>query len=312
MISEFGEREASEVLEKLRNIDSKIDINYLLDSLHIFISKDTEEIVLSIWETEENRVFVDNQFAIRALILEYNRYSDYLILKLTQGATHLYKAHNERVTEEVRNHIFPFGDNPHRETSNIQKSDSEFMDTMVREHFRDIDKALVDYIQDENEDLKVVVISDENNYSKLQQVATKPNIYIGNDVIHHHEKSEHHLAEQAWEIVQKELKKHREEAIEEVKEAVGQNKVMTDLQEIFQASLDGRGDLLIVHKDFKQPVKMIDERTFEFGQDAKEQGYIDDITSDIAWKVISNGGNVIFTSNEEIKDLGDIVLKTRY
>lgn len=312
VIEEFGERESAEVLEKIRNIESKIDINYLLDSLHIFLSKDTEEIVLSIWPADEDAVYVDEHFAIKPLIVEYNRFSDYLILKLTQGATHLYKAHNERVSEEVKNHIFPFGENPHKENSNIQRSDSEFMDTMIREHFRDIDKALVDFIQEENEDLRVVVIADEDNYSKLQQVATKPNIYIGQANINHHEKYEQHLAEQAWEIIQEELKKYRAEAIEEVKEAIGQNKVITDLQEIFQASLDGRADLLIVHRDFKQPVKMIDERTFELGDDPKEQGYIDDITSDIAWKVISNGGNVVITSNDEIKELGDIVLKTRY
>lgn len=309
---EYGERESAEVLSKLETLKDKVDINHLQDSLHIFISKDTEKIIKSIWSIKNNAAYVDDQFAIRPLIMEFNRLSDYLILKLTQGSTHLYKAHNEEVLEEVNNHIFPFGEKGHFERHNIQRSDAEFMDTMIREHFRDIDKALVDFIRDENEDLKVVVITDADNYSKLQQVATLPEIYVGHSAIDHHNKAPHQLAQQAWEIIKEELKKHRLEAIEDIKEAVGQAKVITDLSEIFQASTEGRGELLMVHKDFQQPVKMIDQHTFEIGDNPKEQGYIDDITSEIAWKVIENGGNVLFINNEELKDLGDIVLKTRY
>lgn len=35
-----------------------------------------------------------------------------------------------------------------------------------------------------------------------------------------------------------------------LKEAAGTGKVLTDLQEIFQASLDDRGELLIINNDF--------------------------------------------------------------
>jgi len=46
--------------------------------------------------------------------------------------------------------------------------------------------------------------------------------------------------------------------------------------------------------------------------DSTTPNAIDDITSTIAWEVISKKGRVIFTSQDEIKDLGKIVLKTRY
>ena len=87
---------------------------------------------------------------------------------------------------------------------------------------------------------------------------------------------------------------------------------MTDLQEIFQASIDGRADLLIVHQDFSQAVLMTSDRTFELTNDRTEQNAIDDITSNIAWEVLSKKGRVFFTSQDEIKELGNIVLKTRY
>ena len=93
---------------------------------------------------------------------------------------------------------------------------------------------------------------------------------------------------------------------------MGQGSVLTDLQEIYQASIDGRGDLLIVHDNYVQPVYLTGERAFELVTDKTKPGVIDDITSDIAWNVLSKNGRVIFTMQDEIKELGKIVLKTRY
>jgi hypothetical protein len=43
-----------------------------------------------------------------------------------------------------------------------------------------------------------------------------------------------------------------------------------------------------------------------------ENDIIDDISSEIAWNVISKNGRAIFTNSEELKTLGDIALKVRY
>jgi len=112
--------------------------------------------------------------------------------------------------------------------------------------------------------------------------------------------------------VKEQQKQHRTETISEMQEAVAQGKVLTDLQEIYQASIDGRGELLIVHEDFSQAVVMKDERTFDLVDDPTIPNAIDDITSTISWEVISKKGRVVFTSQDEIKDLGKIVLKKRY
>ena len=87
---------------------------------------------------------------------------------------------------------------------------------------------------------------------------------------------------------------------------------LTDLQEIYQAATNGRGDLLVVHQNFRQPVMMNDNGTFKLIDDPTTPGAVDDITSNIAWEIISKKGRVIFTEQEEIKDLGKIALKTRY
>ena len=45
VIKEFGKREVNELLEKINTIEKEIDVNYNLDSLHIFLSNTTKEII---------------------------------------------------------------------------------------------------------------------------------------------------------------------------------------------------------------------------------------------------------------------------
>jgi hypothetical protein len=144
------------------------------------------------------------------------------------------------------------------------------------------------------------------------QVANVPSAYIDYASINYNDVANHTIAADAWKIVEALQHKTRTEAIHEMQEAVGKGNVLTDLSEIFRAAKEGKGDLLIVHNDFSQVVKMIDENSFELIDDVTETGAIDDITNEIAWEVISKKGRAIFTEQEEIKSLGSIVLKVRY
>ncbi|MGW8124009.1 baeRF3 domain-containing protein [Roseivirga echinicomitans] len=308
LVNEFGKSAVSSLLEKLASI--KIDPNYNLDSLHIFLSNDTKEIIKSPWPTHSNSVQISDSFAIRSLIKSLHRSEEYLILLLSQGGVSLYNATNDEITNEVTNDNFPFSENPHEVTNREKRSDGELMDNMVREYFNKVDKAVVEVCNETG--LDCVVITTEDNYSRLMQVADRPVVYLGYADIDYNNTETHQISKQAWGIVEALLYKDKTEAISEMKEAVGKGLVHTDLQEIFQAALDGRGDLLLVNADYAQSVNMTSDRTFELVKDNTKSGVIDDITSEIAWNVFSKNGRVIFTTQDEIKELGNIVLKTRF
>ena len=195
-------------------------------------------------------------------------------------------------------------------THSDKGSDSKHLDDLVREYLNTIDKAIINIYNETGSN--IVVVATEDNYSRLQQVADRPLVYSGQEPIIYNNTTTHHIAKQAWEIIRELQHRRRTEAISDIREAVGQGMVLTDLQEIYQASIDGRGDLLIVHQDFAQPVHMTSDRTFELVGDTSAKEVIDDITSYIAWEVLSKKGKVFFTEQDEIKDLGAIVLKTRY
>lgn len=310
VIAEFGKRPVASLLEKLENISSKVDMKYNLDSLHIFLSNDTEEIIKSSWPVEKEEVHVANNFSVRSLIKSYNRSESYLLLLLTQKTVHLYEAVNDNIVEEIKNTDFPFTDNPHYISHSDKAGDAKQVDNMVREYFNKIDKALVKIHNETG--LKCVTICTENNYSFLQQVADMPALYMGYATIDYNNTAPHHIAKQSWEIIKSLQHQRRTDAISEMKEAVAQGKVITDLGEIYRAAIDGRADTLIVHQDFAQPVMMKDDRTFDLIDDTTLPNAIDDITNNIAFSVLSNNGKVIFTAQNELMELGAIVLKVRY
>jgi len=310
VVNEFGKRDTAQLLEKLATVSKEIDVNYNLDSLHIFLSNDTKEIVKSSEKIVNSGVHISNNFALRTLIKNYYSSISYYVMLLSQSGVQLFEAINDDILSEVKNEFFPFSENRHYNTHTQRGSDSKHLDDLVREFLNKVDKALVS-LYNETE-LKCVVICTEDNYSRLQQVADKPNIYLGYANIDYNKVETHHIVKQSWDIVKEEQKRIKIEAIGEMQEAVANGLVLTDLQEIFQASLDGRGDLLIIHQDFAQAVVMKNERTFDLVDDPLIPNAIDDITNVIAWEVISKKGRVVFTTQEEIKNLGKIVLKTRY
>ncbi|MFA5329765.1 MAG: hypothetical protein WC384_18360 [Prolixibacteraceae bacterium] len=297
VVDEFGQHDVSNLLEKIDHLEEEIDVNYNLASLHIFLSDSTTEIVKSSWPISINTVSVAENFVIKPLIKDLNRIEDYLILVLSLSDARLVHAINDRILGEMKSDDFPF-----------KSSDGKQSDNQVSEFFNQIDKALVKI--NNKTDMNIVVVCTEKNWSRLIQVADQPSIYYGN--INNNDSTSNLLAAEAWQLVVAIQEELRAKAIQEMLEAEGHGKVITDLRDIFIAAKGGRGDLLITHDNYHQPVKMNGDYSFDLASDLTLPGVIDDITSDIAWEVISKKGRAIFTSQEEFKSFGNIALKVRY
>lgn len=310
VVNEFGQYEVTSLLEKIDCLDEVIDLSNNLDSLHIFLSVSTSEIVKSSWPTLKNTVSVAENFVIKPLIKALNRIEDYLILVLSQSDVRLLHAVNDITLGEIKDDDFSFDKNQTFLTDQDKSKDGKQLDNRIREFFNQVDKAVVK-VHNKTE-MNVVVICSDNNWSKLMQVADKPSIYYGNVSINFNDTENLPIAVHAFKIVNATQEKERAKAVQEMKEAAGHGKMITDLSHILYAVKEGRGDLLITNDNYHQAVKMTGENTFELATDLTLPGVIDDITSDIAWEVISKKGRAIYTNQEEFKSLGNIALKVRY
>lgn len=310
VISEFGKRSAASLLEKIAEVSEEIDVNYQLDSLHIFLSNNTKEIIKSPLPVNQNDVHISETFAIRPLIKMFNRSEEYLLLLLSQSGVHLYTALNDGITSEVINDDFPFSEISHYTTHSNKSRDTSHADNTLHEFLNKVDKAMLK-VHNETA-LNCAVISTEDNYSGLMHVADNSKVYLGHALVDYHNVTGNHISNQGWEIVKVLQQQSRTDAVSEIKEAISKGNVLTDLQEIYQASLEGRGELLAMNQDFEQSVLMTSDNTFELVSDSTQPKVIDDITSNIAWEVLSKKGRVVFIDQDQLKDLGNIALKTRY
>jgi len=310
VIAEFGKRDVAPLLENIETIPNDIDINYNLDSLHIFLSNDTKEVIKSAWPANKNEVHISETFALRPVIKDINRSEEYLILLLSQNSVHLYTVLNDGITSEVINDEFPFSEISSYLSHSSKSRDIHHVDNIIQEFLNKVDKAIVKVHYETN--LSCVVISSEQNFSVLLKVADKPKIYLGHAPVDNHNIGHSHIAKQGWDVVKVLQQNRRIDAVNEIKEAVSKGHVLTDLQEIYRASTEGRGELLAVSNDFEQPVLMTSDKTFELVSDVTKPKVIDDITSNIAWEVLSKKGRVVFIDKDLLNGFGKIVLKTRY
>lgn len=312
ILKDYDKREVSSLLEKLNKLPDEMEVSKNLESLNIYVSKDTFEFIRTTWAVSKEGVWVDDTFALNPLIKAMNRNEEYLVLYLTQKGVHLYNALNNSIVEEIVNDDFPFTEAKYS-LSHVfaDEHNNDLQQNRLKNFINHVDKAVLKV--DSSFETPVLVVAVADNYSTLLEEADRPSIYVGNiSVDFNSPTQQHEYMQAAWTFIKNRQHKQRTQAINEVKEAVNQGQVITDLQEIYQAAIDGRGDLLIVHEDFEQSVRMTSDRTFEIVDQSTDNDVVDDITSTIAWNVIAKKGRVIFTNQEEIKALGTIALKTRY
>jgi hypothetical protein len=310
LLNEFDKRSILPLLKNLEDIQKEIDINYNLDSLHIFLSNDTKEFEKSAWLVDADSVQISDKFALKGIINAYNRSKEYGILLLSQSGVHLYEAMDDAIVKEIRNDDFPFKENPHYVTNKEEISDAKRHDNLLLEFLNRVDKAVVRYYN--QFELPIVVVCVADTYHKLQEVADRPRVYMGHVNVNYNDTATHTLAKVAWEFVKEHEYAKRTDAIKELAASVSKGNVLTDLQEIYKAAKEGRGDLLIVHENFSQPVLLNGNNEIELINDVTTKGAVDDVVSEIAWEVLSKKGRTVFTSQEDLDRFGKIALKVRW
>ena len=111
-------------------------------------------------------------------------------------------------------------------------------------------------------------------------------MYLGYAPIDYNKCQAHEIVKQSWKIIQKFKSEKKDALLTEIELAIPSGNVYTDLNEIYQAAIEGRGDILMVNQEYVQPVKMTSERTFELAEDTKAVDTNGDIVNAISFAVI--------------------------
>lgn len=310
LLEEFNQRELANALKFLDEIQEEVDVYHNLDALHIFVSNTKKEIFRSGWSTDQEGVHISRFFAVKPLIKEITRLSEYGVLLLSAGSAEVLLASNDAITKEIDSDIFPVTDNPFLKSDPNRQSDSKHQDERLAEFFNLLDKG-INRIE-ELDNLKVVVVASEDNYTRLMQVADQPKKYIGHISLDQSSVNKTTIGESTWDFMKGQHRIQEENYFAELEQAVGSGLILTDLQEIYQACLDGRADLLILEEDFKQAVKLQGEREISLENSTGGVEVIDDLGGLLAWKAFEKSGRFVLVNKIPNPEFRPIVLKVRY
>jgi hypothetical protein len=287
-----------DLLIKMEELESEIDHQKNLESLHIYLSNEHLELFRSTWPIEESFVFVGDEFALNGLIQFYSESESYYILPISQGGTKLYKAENNNQLEEIRNDDFPFDENPFYTTNSDKSSDSNLVDKLLLEYLNGIDKAVQRIYNTSG--IKTVVISTKDLYTKLIQISDNPTVYYNFTAVDYNHLQKDDLLDKSWQVILIDKRKNIDLLIQEIEQAVPTGNVYTEVHDIVKAAKEGRADLLVIEKGFRYQDKFDDEELQN------------EINNHLALDVLKHQGKVYFAEPEQMHDFGQIVLKARY
>lgn len=308
LLATHEKRDILPVIEKMKQLAASIDYRYNLDSLGIFVSRDTAE-SLRLPVSVTDRVNIGTNFAVREIVRAINQTERYYILSVSQQKARLLEAKNDQLTREITDDNFPMTNDALYSTHALDRSLAGVEENYLREFFNRVDKAFVEVYR--ANPLPTVLAADEQNHSHYRQIADIPDAIVAYLSGNRDNDKPHELIAGAWPAMRAHNARRQDEALQQLDHAQSHQKAMSDIQDIFIAARDGRAELLLVEKGFLQPA-VISGDSVKIVNDPNTTGAVEDIVDDIIEMVMDNGGKVVYLEPGKLTGYQKLALVARY
>ena len=317
--TDLGKRETAELVTKLEHLADSVDHQHNLDGLIIMASADFAGVFKVPYRLPE-RIAIDDNFLTRDIVFAMNRTPLYWVLVLSQKPTRLYLGRKTDLTE-VREFGFPHeykgpgegvtvkmgvGANPSRE-----------IDRALEAFMRDVDASLLNAVKEGP--FPVVLVGVAPNLAHFRAVTRNENFIMKEIEGGHDSLSEHDLGALVWPHAREALHESRQDILQELEQAIGQQKTVSDLNEAWQAAQDGRVETMLVHENLHLPAQVSgDGRHLNLLENTpdnsalNEADSVTDAVDEMMEFVMQGGGKVVFMDDEQITEHNGLVMLTRY
>ena len=310
LMADVSKKEATALLERVNALAETIDHSQNLESLMLFVNEDVAEYTrLPI--NVEDRVVIDETFATRDLIRAMHLETHYYILVLSQDKIRLIEAMNDKVVQEIGK-PFPIENKQFFSKNRAALAIAAKQTTLMAEFFNQADKD-VNKVRKDNP-LPVFICGLEENHNEYFKIAdlkhTIFDVFLNkskiNDPIHS-------IVEESWSVVKDYVIEKNNGRKEELKKAVGENKFLSDTNEIWRAISDGKIQTLFIEQGLFQPAVM-DNGEIVYVSDEKrnDKGVIDDVYDEMIEANMDFGGDVVFLPKGELTKFNGFGAITRY
>lgn len=102
LLANENKRDAQKLVQRLLDLEAKIDHSQNLESLILFVNENIAEYT-RLPVSVDNRVIIDDTFATRDLIRALHQEINYYVLVVSRQKTRLIEAFNDKVVREIGN-----------------------------------------------------------------------------------------------------------------------------------------------------------------------------------------------------------------
>ena len=296
---------ADERIEALKKLAGEVNHSTNKEGLMLVVSDSVAEYHQLPVEMKD-RLVIDNTFATRDIVRGSHERSDYYVLVLSRQQARLIAAHNNHVDHEItdgfpmENDIVP--DDKH------EMSMSQGSDKIVEHFFNKVDKTVQRVV---NADPKPVILAtEERNHDYYKNVMDRPIIAGHINKNHDHEQAED-IVRESWPVMREHLQNKNRQRIQELKQAVNQQRYLSDLSDIWRAVNEGRGQTIFVERGYFQPAQ-IDGESVVPVDSPNGNNVVDDIVDEMIETNQKHGGDTVFVNDDELNDYQGLALTTRF
>jgi len=295
---EFSKREIEPLFDRLDSLVAEIDYPYTLDGLALYIGPDIAKLY-NLPFSVQARVVIDKTFATRDLVYGLHREQPYWLLLLSQGSTRLISATGETL-EEICDQNFPLEMTGPGATAPLPfDADTSYLDDRIRRFFQQVDKALGEYIDDSS---PLIVGGVVRQISFFQEVSQYTSAIVGTLTGNFDKTSLPELIPQVLPIMQSVRQTQKTEALQALDAAVSAQKVISTLGEVWRLAQEGRGQLLLVEKNYHVPAVLSENGDLVLVENVGGTEVIDDAVDEIIEVVLAKGGRVALVEEDSLND----------
>lgn len=296
LLQEFTKREAAAAIKNLNSLADGIDHDHNLEGLALFASEDFARAVRVPFPLK-NRAQIDETFAIRDLVMAYNRSPHYLLLVFAENNTRLFTGFRDFV-EEIKLAKFPMEHGGPGGASKLPGgrgvNPSAVRDTHRRDFVRSVDHELAAVLH--IDDAPIVVAGTEDLLADFHAETQHADRVVGTIKGSYGSATAHELGDLAWAAAREGFAEIRAQRIARLEPAVSSGNFASGIVQVWQAAHEGRVDLIIAEEDYRQPGILPSEEGHlpTIIDDATDPSAVDDLVDVAVQLTIEKGGKAVF------------------
>jgi hypothetical protein len=309
LAAEFSQRELDPLFKQLDDLTSQIDYPHTLDGLALYVSHDFGKLY-NLPFSVPARVVIDQTFATRDLVYGMHRALRYWVVLLSQASTRLFAGTGETL-EEVHDRNFPAQmTGPGGTTALPFEADSSYLDDRHRRFFQQVDSHLAEYIK--HDPVPLVVGGVDRQISFFREVSAHAPLIAGTLTGNFDRATIPEITPDVWSIIQSVRETARADALQELEQAMGAQRVVSTIEEVWRLAHEGRGKLLLFEKNYHVPAIVEPNGNLKLVDQPGGTEVMDDAVDEIIEAVLAKGGSTAIVDDGALAAQQQIALILRY